>query len=83
MPLKLPFRIQPVDLAVAAGLLLPVLAVFAQAISFQFLTWDDPSYVTDNTQENSMAALAPPTAMYFMNSCGSRRKNAATARMSR
>lgn len=50
MPLKLPFRIQPVDLAVAAGLLLPVLAVFAQAISFQFLTWDDPSYVTDNTQ---------------------------------
>lgn len=50
MSLKLPFRIQSMDLAVSAGLLLLVLAVFLQAISFQFLTWDDPSYVTDNTQ---------------------------------
>lgn len=37
-------------MAVSAGLLLAVLAVFLQSISFQFLTWDDPSYVTDNTQ---------------------------------
>jgi tetratricopeptide (TPR) repeat protein len=50
MQLKPPFRIQPPDLAIAAGLSLMVLAVFLQASSFQFLTWDDPSYVTDNTQ---------------------------------
>lgn len=58
MPLKLPLRIQPVDLAVSAGLLFLVLAVFLQAASFQFLTWDDPSYVTDNNQVRQGISLS-------------------------
>lgn len=48
--MKPPFRVPAQDLVFAVGLLLLVLAVFLQTVSFQFLTWDDPSYVTNNTQ---------------------------------
>lgn len=49
MLLKPALRLQPINLAISGALALLVLAVFLQAVSFQFLTWDDPSYVTNNS----------------------------------
>jgi Tfp pilus assembly protein PilF len=36
------------DAAVAAGLLLAVLAIYAPVVGFEFLEWDDGVYVTEN-----------------------------------
>lgn len=58
MPLIPAVRIRPADLVLSLGLVLLLLSVFLQAMSFQFLTWDDPSYITDNTQVRQGLSLS-------------------------
>jgi tetratricopeptide (TPR) repeat protein len=57
MPLKPALRL-PLNPAIAGALALLVLAVFMQAVSFQFLTWDDPPYVTNNSHVRQGLSLS-------------------------
>lgn len=51
-------RIQPRDLWISAVLLLLVAAIYLQALSFGFITWDDPEYVADNAAVRQGLTLA-------------------------
>ena len=56
--MTLPDRVQPRDLWFSAGLLLLVAAIYYQALSFGFISWDDPEYVTDNAAVRQGLTLA-------------------------